>query len=99
MPIACDVIHQLLATDVAPDKRGARRISAEEAEQYRTTITSLFATHTNAVGAARACCSSGIPMRPRTYARHRTDRGPHYLVDRDWLELDRAGRKLFEASR
>jgi len=28
-----DVIHQLLATDVALDKLGARAISAEEAEQ------------------------------------------------------------------
>jgi hypothetical protein len=28
-----DAVHQLLATDVALDKLGARRISAEEAEQ------------------------------------------------------------------
>jgi len=31
--VARDVIHQLLATDVALDKLGARRISAQEAEQ------------------------------------------------------------------
>ncbi len=31
--MARDVIHQLLATDVALDKLGARGISAEEAEQ------------------------------------------------------------------
>jgi hypothetical protein len=31
--VARDVVHQLLATDVALDKLGARRISAEEAEQ------------------------------------------------------------------
>jgi len=33
VPIARDVIHQLLATDVALDKLGTRRISAEEAGQ------------------------------------------------------------------
>lgn len=31
--MARDVVHQLLATDVALDKLGARGISAEEAEQ------------------------------------------------------------------
>jgi hypothetical protein len=31
--MARDAVHQLLATDVALDKLGARRISAEEAEQ------------------------------------------------------------------
>lgn len=31
--VARDVVHQLLATDVALDKLGARGISAEEAEQ------------------------------------------------------------------
>jgi uncharacterized DUF497 family protein len=31
--MARDVVHQLLATDVALDKLGARAISAEEAEQ------------------------------------------------------------------
>ena len=33
MPLSSDAIHQLLATDVALDKLGARGISAEEAEQ------------------------------------------------------------------
>lgn len=33
MRVTRDVTHQLLATDVALDKLGARRISAEEAEQ------------------------------------------------------------------
>ena len=33
MPLSRDAIHQLLATDVALDKLGARGISAEEAEQ------------------------------------------------------------------
>jgi hypothetical protein len=31
--MALDAVHQLLATDVALDKLGARRISAEEVEQ------------------------------------------------------------------
>jgi hypothetical protein len=37
--MARDAIHQLLATDIALDKRGARGFSAEEAEQLLHNCT------------------------------------------------------------
>jgi hypothetical protein len=41
--MARDVVRQLLATDIALDKLGARDISAQEAEQLTSVASSLIA--------------------------------------------------------
>ncbi|MGH2825172.1 MAG: hypothetical protein ACRDLY_19575 [Thermoleophilaceae bacterium] len=82
-------VHQLLATDVALDKLGARRIAAVEAEQL------LGNPHVIVCNPASACRSGQAPVVDRPHRRrsgdHPGDRAhsrSRELVDRDGLELD-----------
>jgi hypothetical protein len=53
--MARDVVHQLLATDVALDKLGARGILAEEAEQLPRNRHLIIRNPHEGGGQASAC--------------------------------------------
>jgi hypothetical protein len=55
-----DAVHQLLATDVALDKLGARGISAGEAEQLPRNRHVVVAIRARALKAVTGDCWSGV---------------------------------------
>ena len=57
--MAREVVHQLLATDVALDKLGSRGISAEEAEQLLTDMSRFETRASPRIAASAFCLSAG----------------------------------------
>jgi hypothetical protein len=83
-----DVVHQLVAGERALDKLAARSISSDDPTQLRHNRYVI-------VRKPRDPGRPPVPDRldgrwPRAHARDRADAGPDHVVDRDWLERNRA---------
>jgi hypothetical protein len=96
--MAHDVVHQLLATDVALDKLGARTISAEEAEQLPRNRHVLVGNPRGGGGPdmRRLLIGHTDGGRPLTLVIERTADPTTWLIVTGW-ESTLAERKILEA--
>ena len=96
--MARDVVHQLLATDVALDKLGARTISAEEAEQLPRNRHLLVGNPRGGVAADKRRLLIGHTDggRPLTLVIERTADPTTWLIVTGWASTQ-AERKILEA--
>lgn len=98
--MAHDVIHQILITDVALDKLGGRRISAEEAEQLpRNRHVAVRNPHERTGRGTRLLLIGRTDGdRLLTLVIERTVEPTTWLIVTGWSSTE-AERKLLEASR
>jgi hypothetical protein len=98
--MARDAVHQLLASDVALDKLGARDISAEEAEQLPRNRHHTVRNPREAGEPGKRRLLIGLTNggRPLTLVIERTVDSTTWVIITGW-ESTVAERKIFEASR
>jgi hypothetical protein len=98
--VARDVIHQLLATDVALDKLGARGISAEEAEQLPRNTHVTVRNSRGSGGPVRRVLLIGQTDggRPLTLVIESTVDPTTWLLVTGWTSTD-PERKLMQSTR
>jgi hypothetical protein len=83
-----DVVHELLATEAAIGKLGARTISADEAGQLaRNEHVTVRNPHGGRSGDAATDDRQNRRWQDPD-ARDRANHRAHHVADREWLELD-----------
>ena len=91
-----DIVHQLLATDVALDKLGARGISAQEAEQLpRNEHVTVGDPRGGEAGERRLLIGRTDGGRPLTLVIERTIEPTTWLVVTGWSSTE-AERKILQ---
>lgn len=95
--MARDVVHQLLATDVALDKLGARGISAQEAEQLpQNRYVTVRNPRAGEAGKRRLLIGRTDGGRSLTLVIERTVDATTWLIVTGWSSTE-AERKILEA--